>query len=167
MMDNQNRPNKLSWKTISLTALRIAIGWHFLYEGILKVSNPEWSAAFFLNNAVGPFASIFKSMAMNPALLSTLDFLNEWGLVAVGLGLMLGLLSRWASLGGMLLVGLYYLANPPFIGLPESPMLEGNYLIVNKNLIELLALWVLFQFGDSKVFGIDRLINTLRNRKTG
>lgn len=143
---------------LSLSILRIAIGWHFLYEGFLKVSNPDWSAAIFLSNATGPMAGMFQGIAGNPSLLGFVDFLNEWGLVAVGLGLMLGLFSRWACLGGMLLLGMYYLASPPFIGLENSALTEGNYLIVNKNLIELFALWVLFLFRDSRYYGMDRLL---------
>ena len=128
----------------------------FSTKDLLKVTNPDWSAADFLNNSIGPFASLFKSIALNPTLLGLADFLNQWGLVLIGISLMLGLLSRWACLGGMLLLGFYYFANPPFIGLADSSITEGNYLIVNKNLIEFFALWVLFQFHDSKVFGIDR-----------
>jgi thiosulfate dehydrogenase [quinone] large subunit len=99
---------------------------------------------------------LFKSIALNPTMLGLADFLNQWILVFIGISLMLGLFSRWACLGGMLLLGLYYFANPPFIGLGDASMTEGNYLIVNKNLIELIALWVLFQFPSSIVFGIDR-----------
>lgn len=156
MNDLQNNNGKLNWKLISMTVLRIAIGWHFLYEGMLKITNPDWSAAYFLNGAVGPFASLFKGMAAHSGMLGTIDFLNEWGLVAIGMSLIIGLFSRWACLGGIVLLGLYYFANPPFIGLGGASTLEGNYLIVNKNLIELIALWVLFLFNDSKVFGIDR-----------
>lgn len=147
-----------NWHIISLTVLRLVIGWHFLFEGLLKVANPDWSAAYFLNNAVGPFASLFQGIAANPNLLGIADFLNVWGLVAVGVSLMAGLFSRWACIGGMLLLGLYYLANPPFIGLESSALTEGNYLVVNKNLVELVALWVLFQFHDSRVFGMDRFL---------
>lgn len=49
------------WQILALTILRITIGWHFLYEGLLKVINPEWSAVSYLNNSTGPFASIFTS----------------------------------------------------------------------------------------------------------
>jgi len=145
-----------TWHIISLTILRMAIGWHFLYEGLIKIINPDWSAAIYLSNSIGPFSGIFQWIARNPVLLGIADFLNEWGLVAVGLGLMIGLFSRWACMGGMLLLGLYYLASPPFIGLGNAALSEGNYLIVNKNLIEFLALWVVFMFNDSRVFGIDR-----------
>ncbi len=160
MSDLKNNTGRLNWQIISLTVLRIVIGWHFLFEGLLKITNPDWSAAYFLNNAVGPFASLFQGIAVSPALLNIADFLNEWGLVAIGISLLAGLLSRWACIGGMLLLALYYFANPPFIGLENSTMTEGNYLIVNKNLIELVALWVLYQFHDSRVFGIDRFLQS-------
>ena len=105
--------NQTPWQKISLTVLRIAIGWHFLYEGLIKVFNPDWSASGYLENATGPFASLFQSIAQNSTLLGLTDFLNQWGMVLVGISLIIGLLSRWACLGGMLLMGLYYFANPP------------------------------------------------------
>ncbi len=154
--------NMTRWLMLALTVLRIAIGWHFLFEGLIKVLNPEWSAYSFLNAATGPFASFFKSIAANPGALDFINFLNQWALVLIGLSLILGLFSRWASLGGILLLGLYYFASPPFIGLAGTAMAEGNYLIVNKNLIEILALFVLFQFSGSKVYGLDRFIKSNR-----
>ncbi len=157
MAYNQIIKKQFSWYFLSLSLLRIAIGWHFLNEGLLKVIDPDWSGADFLNNATGPFASLFNSIALNPSLLGLTDFLNQWGLVLIGISLMLGLLSRWACLGGMFLLLLYYFANPPFIELSGSLYNEGNYLIVNKNLIEFFALWVLFHVPSSKVFGIDRI----------
>jgi thiosulfate dehydrogenase [quinone] large subunit len=150
------KPSDLKrFQLISLAVLRITIGWHLLYEGLIKVADPDWSSLYFLANSTGPFASVFKAIPANLSLLGIADFLNQWGLVAIGLSLMIGLFSRWAYIGGIVLLGLYYFANPPFIGLPEIPMQEGNYLIINKNLIEAVALWVLFQFNDSRVFGVD------------
>jgi thiosulfate dehydrogenase [quinone] large subunit len=35
---------------------------------------------------------------------------------------------------------------------------EGNYLIVNKNLIEIVVLFVLFLFTGSHITGIDRFL---------
>lgn len=155
--------NTTRWQVLALTILRITIGWHFLYEGLIKVLNPEWSALSYLNGASGPFAPLFKSLASNSAALESIDLLNQWGLVIIGISLMIGLFSRWACLGGMVLLALYYFANPPFIGLADASMVEGNYLIVNKNLVELFALWVLFQFPGSKITGIDRFISSTKN----
>lgn len=159
-MKSIEKLNITRWQVLALTILRITIGWHFLYEGLIKVMNPEWSAISYLNGASGPFASLFKSLASNSAAIEVVNLLNQWGLVIIGFSLMIGLFSRWACLGGMALLALYYFANPPFIGLNDVSMHEGNYLIVNKNLVELFALWVLFQFPGSKVTGIDRFFNS-------
>ncbi len=147
-----------NWQVSALVILRILIGWHFLYEGIVKVASPNWSAASFLNTAQGPFADIFKNMASNATTLDFINLCNQWGLVLVGLSLILGFLSRWASVGGMVLLFMYYISNPPLIGLDASAVAEGSYLIVNKNLIELFTLFVLFLFPTGKIIGLDRLL---------
>jgi thiosulfate dehydrogenase [quinone] large subunit len=82
-----------------------------------------------------------------------------WGLVAIGLGLILGLFTRLASLGGILLILMFYLCNPPFVGYFYSVPSEGSYLVVNKNLVELAALAVVFATGSGRVAGLDRLIH--------
>ncbi|MDO4570837.1 MAG: DoxX family membrane protein [Planctomycetia bacterium] len=49
---------------ILLVALRLSIGWHFLYEGVWKVDNSDtFSALPFLTLSKGPFAPIFYAMA--------------------------------------------------------------------------------------------------------
>jgi thiosulfate dehydrogenase [quinone] large subunit len=148
--------NNKNVQIIALTALRILIGWHLLYEGLIKVIDPTWSAASYLNAAKGPFASFFKSMALNSNILEIINLLNQWGLVIIGISLMIGLLSRWACIGGILLLFLYYISNPPFIGLVNE-MYEGDYLIVSKNLIEISALLVLYFFQTERIYGIERL----------
>lgn len=167
MGDTRETTNQSHWQLISLTVLRIAIGWHFLYEGLLKVTSPDWSASYYLYNSTGPFASIFKSMALSPIVLGLTDILNQWGLVIIGISLMNGFISRWACLGGMVLLALYYLANPLFIGLGDTSISEGYYLIVNNNLIEFIALWILFQFRDSKVYGIDYFFSLVTDKEWG
>jgi uncharacterized membrane protein YphA (DoxX/SURF4 family) len=48
--------------TLMLVLLRIAIGWHFLYEGMWKYKNPSFSAEGFLRQARGPWAEKFHSL---------------------------------------------------------------------------------------------------------
>lgn len=146
----------------ALTALRVIIGWHLLYEGLVKVVDPSWSAASYLAGSQGPFASVFHSMASNSNILEPIDFLNQWGLVAIGLSLMIGLFSRWASIGGIVLLFLYYISNPPFIGIANE-MADGNYLIVNNNLVEIFALMILYLFPTEKLLGLERLFVCTRS----
>ena len=61
-------------------------------------------------------SGFFQMLGSNAALLRIIDTLNIWGLILIGLGLMLGMLTRIAALSGVLLIGLYYFSNPPFIG---------------------------------------------------
>lgn len=141
-----------------LVILRMVIGWHILYEGIVKLWNPNWSAGGYLMDSKGPLSGLFYAMAGNSTLLSVIDIINVWGLVIVGLFLMLGLFTRWATIGGIVLIGMYYLSHPPLIGLTYALPSEGSYLFVNKNLIEIAALAVLMVFPTSKYVGLDRLI---------
>jgi len=145
----------------ALVLCRVLIGWHFLYEGCTKLMNPDWSARGFLLDSKGVFEAWFYWMANSEDVLQTVNFLNQWGLVLIGLTLMTGLFSRWASIAGIVMLALFYLSHPPFIGVEYALPSEGSYLVVNKNLIELSALSILMLFPTSQIIGIDRLISRL------
>ena len=55
---NQNQ-NKLK---ASVALLRIFIGWHFLFEGVVKMYNPEWTSFGYLATAQGPFEGFFTML---------------------------------------------------------------------------------------------------------
>jgi len=149
-----NSPNFNAAQRFALVMLRILIGWHFLYEGVIKAYNPSWTAKGYLLSAsiLKPF---FGWLASDP-LISTINMLNIAGLMAIGISLLMGIKVRWGCVAGILLLAFYYLAHPPFPGLPQGPS-EGSYWIVNKNLIEIAALLVIFQFPLTAVFGLERL----------
>ena len=146
-----------------LVVLRVLIGWHFLYEGITKLVNPDWTAYGFLIDSGWIFSGVFQDMANNPGILKIVDLFNVWGLILIGFSLILGFLSRPAILGGIVLLATYYLSHPPFVGIEYAVPSEGKYLWVNKNLIELAALAVLYVFPTSRKIGLDRFIFRSRN----
>jgi thiosulfate dehydrogenase [quinone] large subunit len=152
-----------NWQLITLVTLRVLIGWHFLYEGLVKVVNPDWSSIGYLLDSKWIFAGFFHSLATKPGMLAVVDFMNVWGLILVGLGLILGCLTRVATIGGIVLLAFYYLSHPPLLNLEYVLPGEGNYLVVNKTLIELVALWVLFMFPTGTEIGIDSMIFRSRN----
>ena len=141
-----------------LVTLRVLIGWHLLYEGIAKLLNPYWSSAAFLLDAKWIFSGVAEWMVATPSILSLVDNLNIWGLTLIGACLMLGLFGRHVSLAGMLLVLVYYLFTPSFWWLEYARPGEGSYLVVNKNLIEAFALFVIYLFPTSEIIGLDRLL---------
>jgi len=146
---------------IAITLLRVFVGWHFLYEGISKLSSPSFTAAGYMKASRGPFAGFFKWIAGQPNLLENANFVTEWGLTIVGLLLILGLFTRFASVAGIGFLVLFYFANPPFVGYFYSLPTEGSYLIVNKNLVELCALVVILVTGSGRFAGLDRILHAL------
>lgn len=159
---------------IWLVALRTLIGWHFLYEGYVKLLTPSWgadglpvnawSSSGYLRGATGPLAGAFHALGSSPWI-GTIDVLVAVTLAAVGLGLMLGLLTQLACAGGITMLALFYVSAMPMSGLPE-PRTEGAYLIVNKNLIELAALAVIVTFRTGRIAGLDRWFAHARRRGT-
>jgi thiosulfate dehydrogenase (quinone) large subunit len=65
--------------------------------------------------------------------------------VLIGFSLIIGFWSRWACIGGILLLLVYDFCNLP--------------LIVNKNLNEVFDLLVLFLFPSEKIAGIERMFS--------
>ncbi|MDZ7606071.1 MAG: DoxX family protein [Cyclobacteriaceae bacterium] len=149
-----------------ISMLRIAIGWHFLYEGLAKLFTPGWTSGDYLSMSSWIFAPFFHWIVAHPAVLSLVDFVNIWGLIFVGVGLMLGIFTRPAIITGMTLLFLYYVANPPFVRNDFGMPVEGHYLIVNKNLIELLALGVLLVLPSNLLIGLDGWLISIFHKKT-
>ncbi len=153
----------MNWKKIIITIFRMAIGWHFLYEGISKIVIANWSAAGFLANSTGAFAGFYHWMAGSEGIMNIVDPVNVAGLILIGLGLSLGVVLRLSSVSGIILLMLYYFAYPPFGGsLPGA--VEGSLFIVNRNLLEALALLLLILLPE-KGYGLYSLKLFLTGKK--
>lgn len=155
---------KLSTTAAVLNSLRILVGWHFLYEGLAKLYMPGWTSAHYLMESKWLFSGFFHQIIANPSALKTVDLLNIWGLILIGTGLFIGIFTRFASISGIILLTMYYVANPPFMssGMPT----DGHYFIINKNLIEAFILLVFVFLPKDFLWSIDRLLkNYLSKRK--
>jgi thiosulfate dehydrogenase (quinone) large subunit len=152
-------------EAFGLAFLRTVIGWHFLYEGYYKLLLPgwtragapltHWSAAGYLQASSGPFAGLGHALA-NPAIVSWLDLLIPIALLLIGLSLILGLFTQIGAWGALGLLTLFYLTMIPMAGAPQ-PNMEGNYLIVNKTLIEWAAVLVVLARHTGRIAGLDTL----------
>lgn len=142
----------------SLVALRVIIGWYFLYEGLSKVFTPKWTAYGYLMDSKGIFAPFYQNLAANPALMQVVDFINIWGLTLVGLLLILGLFERMGYIGATAFLALFFLSHPPILNAAYLLPPEGSYLWIDKNLVMLAATVVLFWFPTAEKIGLDRII---------
>ncbi|MBA7636615.1 hypothetical protein ES703_44236 [subsurface metagenome] len=155
------KSSNTKWFKLILLLLRMVLGWHLLYEGIAKLFTPSWSSYNYLSLSKWIFSDLFHWIASHPDLLKIVDLLNIWGLILIGLGLFLGIFTQLSSLSGIVLLSLYYTANPPFIGMDFGVPVEGHYLIINKTLVEIIALSIFLFIHPKSLPGIDRLISHL------
>jgi len=154
-----------SFQQIALIALRTVIGWHFLYEAYYKIVSPAWSpgggpltpwsSVGYLKGASGPLAIVFQRL-INAGATAWIDRSVKLALLLIGLSLLLGLFTRFGASAALLLLSLFYLLYVPTLGVPQ-PNAEGTYLIVNKTLIEAVAVVVLLAFDTGRIAGLDLL----------
>ena len=137
---------------IFITILRMAIGWHFIYEGVAKLLAGNWTSYSYLANSTGPLSGIYQWMANSEGLLKVVDILNIYGLILIGLALFTGVFIRLAAAAGSFLLALYYFAYPPF-GDSLMSFSEGHLFIVDKNFVECMALLFILFFRE-KGYGI-------------
>ena len=150
---------------VTLVALRFLIGWHLLYEGFSKLLSPNWTSAGFLKESQWIMSGFAQWVISNNGVLNVVDFLNTWGLIAIGIGLIMGLFTRTAAIAGALLLFMYYLNNAPITGIEYSIPSEGDYLIISKTLIEAVALFALAVFPTGSIIGLDAIIARIKGKK--
>lgn len=86
-----------------------------------------------------------------------------WGLLIIGPLLLLGLCTRLAAVAGAVMLLSFYLVVPPWPGVPQPPGPEHSF-IVNKNLIEVIALLAIAFMPTGSWFGLDGIFRSIFRR---
>jgi uncharacterized membrane protein YphA (DoxX/SURF4 family)/phosphoheptose isomerase len=146
-----------------ITILRVAIGWHFLYEGMIKLFT-SWTSEDYLTGTQGFLSGFYHWLTVSPVRLEIVDILNIAGLILIGLSLSVGLLSRWASFFGAFMLALYYFAYPPFGISLLLGVHDGSVFVVDKLFVETIAL-VFLAFYKEKGYGLDGFIRFRKRKK--
>ena len=142
----------MKYKILFIT--RVAMGWLFLYAGLTKVFNPNWSATGYLGNAK-TFAG-FYNWFLRPEILPFTNFMNEWGLTLLGVSLIMGVLVKYSGYLGVLLMLLYYF---PVLEFPAV----GHSYIVDEHIIYALMLVLFSVYRAGEYWGLDGVFKKLRN----
>ncbi len=142
----------------ALVTLRVFIGWYFLYEGLVKLLNPNWTAYGYLKDSKGWFVWFFEFITNNDSVMQAVNQINIYGLILIGLFLITGFLAKAAGIGAITLLSLFYLSHPPLLEATYIIPSEGSYLWIDRNLIMLAAVVVLVLFPTSKQIGLDQII---------
>ena len=140
----------------SLFFLRVSLGVLMLYAGITKVVNPAWSAEGYIKGAK-TFAWFYQWL-FNLNILPVINFLNEWGLMLLGISLIFGIFVRLSSSLGIVLMLLYYCAALDF------PYPDTYSFIVDQHVIYIGVLGLFIFFRAGRVWGLDRWISNKFHR---
>jgi uncharacterized membrane protein YphA (DoxX/SURF4 family) len=120
-----------------------------------------------ISPSAGSLASAASSSSP-PSQWTSLDVLNAatmYGLVAIGGCLILGLFTPMAAISAAAFLAMIYFSMPPWPGLPPNPKAEGHYLIVSKNLLEMIACLVIATTPSGHWIGFDAIFFGARRRR--
>ena len=117
------------------------------YAGITKILNPAWSAAGYLNSAK-TFPEFYIWLT-TPAILPITNLINEWALTLLGVSLILGIFVRLSSLGGALLMILYYFPILTF------PTVKTTAFIVDEHIIYALVFLFFAAVRAGRIWGLE------------
>jgi thiosulfate dehydrogenase (quinone) large subunit len=90
----------------SVAALRIILGWYMFADGYVNLMTPGFTSKGFLLGAK-TFAPFYHWFAL-PNNLVWVDPLNVWGIILIGVALLLGIAVRPAAWAGVLMMIVYY-----------------------------------------------------------
>lgn len=130
----------------TLVALRLALGWIFLYAGLSQVFNPEFSAVGLLSNAK-TFPDLYAWLA-TPGVVDVVNFLASWGHVLIGLSIISGIALRMSIPFAVLLNILYWL---PRLDFPYV----GHGFIVDSHIVYAIGMIYLLTANAGRYFSLE------------
>lgn len=149
-------------RAFAILALRLIVGWVFVYAGIEKLTAAEpFSAAGFLQFGtagtaagaaegaiVNPTQAFWVDLAANSTLMPIVDVLVPWGQVLIGIALMAGFATRFAGAMGFLMMGFITIAAWDFA-----------FGLVNYTGLLAFAALLLGVMRAGEIYGIDAIVD--------
>jgi thiosulfate dehydrogenase [quinone] large subunit len=151
---------------LAVAVLRVAVGVIFLTAGLEKVigGGGQWSAAGFLQfgtagtlgwpwtvfqegTIYNPTQTLWVGMATNDTAMTVINVLVPFGQIGIGIGLILGLLTRFSAAMGTLMMVFFFFAAWDF-----------EFGIVNQHLTYALVTAFLGLIGAGNYYGIDLMV---------
>lgn len=134
-------------------ALRVSIGWVFLWAAIHHFGDDHYVAGFLSHTKT--FHPVYGALAQS-AWLPVVSFFVEYGHLLIGLSLISGLMVRASAPFAILMMLLYWTAHMDF------PFIDNiNNLIIDEHLINALLLGYLVVRHAGHVWGLDGLVAKL------
>ncbi len=133
-------------QNFSLFLLRVTLGWLMFYAGITKILAGGFSAEGYIKGAK-TFPEFYNYL-LQPGILPAVNLLVEWGLLLIGVSLILGIFVRISAPLGMLMMALLYF---PILSFPYP---NDHSYIVDEHVIYFCSLFVLWAFKAGGAYGL-------------
>jgi thiosulfate dehydrogenase [quinone] large subunit len=132
-----------------ILALRLMMGLAFLQSGVDKILSGGFSAAGYLVNVTpaSPVADLFVAMGETPWFVDFVNVAVPWGEVLIGLGLLVGCLTRLAAFWGAFMMLMFYLGN-----------WEVSHGYINGDFAYMLVFLAVAAFGAGRILGLDSYV---------
>ncbi|UPV72821.1 DoxX family protein [Halorussus limi] len=133
-----------------VVALRLMMGYAFLYSGWDKLTAAEpFSAAGYLTHvtAASPLSGLFHWMGQTPWFVEFVNLAVPWGEFLIGLGLLVGALTRLAAFFGAFMMLMFYFGN-----------WEVAHGFINGDFAYMLVFLAVAAFGAGRILGLDAVI---------
>ena len=131
-----------------ILALRLMMGIAFFQSGIDKVLSGSFAAGGYLTNAPvangSPVADLFVTMGETAWFVDFVNIAVPWGEVLIGLGLIVGFLTRLAAFWGAFMMLLFYLGN-----------WDIAHGYINGDFAYMLVFLSVAAFGAGRILGLD------------
>lgn len=132
----------------TLFLLRVGMGVIFLYAGITKIMDASWSSAGFISSAQ-TFPELYAWFG-TAANLPIVDFMVQWGMLAIGISLVVGALTRISSFFGIVMMLLLYFPTLNF------PLAGAHSYVVDQHIIYALVLLLFITTKAGRFWGLDK-----------
>ena len=134
-----------------ILALRLMMGLAFFQSGLDKVLSGSFSASGYLLNAPSangsPLADLYVAMGNSPLFVDFVNVAVPWGEVFIGLGLIFGVLTRFAAFWGAFMMLTFYFGN-----------WDIAHGYINGDLAYMLVFLSVAAFGAGRILGLDHYI---------
>ncbi|WP_313693378.1 DoxX family protein [Halorarum halobium] len=132
-------------------ALRLMMGYAFLYSGWTKILGGSFDAQGYLLNATvangSPLVGLFTWMGQTGWFVEIVNVAVPWGELLIGLGLLVGAFTRLAAFFGALMMLLFYFGN--------WSVAHG---VINGDFAYMLVFLAVAAFGAGRILGLDAVI---------
>jgi len=134
-----------------ILALRLMMGLAFFQSGLDKVLSGSFSAGGYLMNAPrangSPVAGLFEAMGSSQLFLDFVNVAVPWGELLIGLGLLVGGLTRLAAFWGAFMMLMFYLGN-----------WSVSHGYINGDFAYMLVFLAVAAFGAGRILGVDQYL---------